>query len=147
MSDCHRSTVIDFQCNTYLCFEIFDPFVPNATFPYSLKTWYFQGLEKGCIENKCVNMYCFDTLCKLFPFANFLHNTNNRQISVYLMFYQASMSILLKSDINFKVRKVFGNWKLKFCKVFGQTMIWSHEYNRSLHYDYLADVPYKIHIN
>ena len=144
MPDCHRLTVIDCQCNTYLCFEIFDPFVPNATFPYSLKTWYFQGLEKGCIENKCVNSILF---VNFFPLRIFYIIQTTDNISVYLMFYQASMSILLKSDINFKVRKVFGNWKLKFCKVFGQTMIWSHEYNRSLHYDYLADVPYKIHIN
>ena len=44
-----------------LLFHI-NPFVPNASFLYPLKTlenlkvfWYFQGVEKGCIGNKWVN--------------------------------------------------------------------------------------------
>ena len=35
-----------------------NPFVPNALFFYHLKTSeYFQGVEKGCIGNKWVNMW------------------------------------------------------------------------------------------
>ena len=41
---------------------VFNAFVPNAPFLYSLKTsesrkisWCFQGVEKGCIRNKWVN--------------------------------------------------------------------------------------------
>ena len=40
----------------------FNPFFPNASFLYPLKTsknhkvfWCFQGVEKGCTGNKCVN--------------------------------------------------------------------------------------------
>ena len=43
------------------------PFVPNTTFLYSLKTvilenrniFCFQGVEKGCTGNKCVNFLTF----------------------------------------------------------------------------------------
>ena len=54
--------------NTILCFCLIrsrscyiNLFVPDAPFTYHLKTsenltvfWYFQGVEKGCIENKWV---------------------------------------------------------------------------------------------
>ena len=42
--------------------QLFNPFVPNASFLYPLKTeenltvfWCFQGVEKGCIGNEWVN--------------------------------------------------------------------------------------------
>ena len=42
--------------------NVINPFVPNVSFLYSLKTsenltvfWCFQGVEKGCIENEWVN--------------------------------------------------------------------------------------------
>ena len=43
--------------------QLFNPFVPNASFLYPLKTeenltvfWCFQGVEKGCIGNEWVNL-------------------------------------------------------------------------------------------
>ena len=48
----------------------FHPFVPNAPFPYPLKTsentkvfWCFQGVRKGCIGNKCVKKTWGKTKC------------------------------------------------------------------------------------
>ena len=44
--------------------QLFNPFVPNASFLYPLKTeenltvfWCFQGVEKGCIGNEWVNPF------------------------------------------------------------------------------------------
>ena len=46
--------------------KLINPFVPSAPFFYPLKTsenrkvsWRFQGVEKGCIGNKWVNVICF----------------------------------------------------------------------------------------
>ena len=51
--------VVSFTTYVYI-----NPFFPNAPFLYTLKTsenlmvfWYFQGLEKGCIENKWVKTW------------------------------------------------------------------------------------------
>ena len=48
-----------FTGKQHLCQSLFNPFVPNTIFLYTLKTsgnltgfWCFQGLEKGCIGNE-----------------------------------------------------------------------------------------------
>ena len=48
---------------TFEDFITFNPFVPNAHFLYFLKTsenrkdfWCFQGVEKGCIGDKWINL-------------------------------------------------------------------------------------------
>ena len=56
-----RLLVLVVNFTTYVCIN---PFVPNAPFLYTLKTsenlmvfWYFQGVEKGCMENKWVKTW------------------------------------------------------------------------------------------
>ena len=75
-----------------------NPFVPNALFPYPLKKsghltvfWCFQGLEKGCIENKCVKI----RICQHFELgASYLGkkrwNTKCGSGSIFIAFIQVS---------------------------------------------------------
>ena len=60
---------------------VFNAFVPNAPFLYSLKTsesrkisWCFQGLEKRCIRNKWVNTLfnLFDVLLSSWMYYSYL---------------------------------------------------------------------------
>ena len=52
----HRYSVSD--KNIKNCKSPINPFFPNASFPYPLKTENLMGVEKGCIDNKWVKKKC-----------------------------------------------------------------------------------------
>ena len=79
-----------------------NPFVPNATFLYPLKTeilavfWYFHGVEKGHIGNKCVNK----TLRKIPKFH--VVSRKRGRISVFYAVIVIIMTII-KKNLNIQI--------------------------------------------